>query len=316
MASAVQDLFTLGLAPQHARSTSPATLATCASATSPEPHPTLRRRTSSYCLSPTSTGTGLLMAQLNRTWPPCGMARSGVASGTRQYTRCRGWSTCSKVKKATTESSRRPLPITPTILRAIKAVWQKDPSPRDARMLWAPSCLCFFWFLRSGEIVCPTETSFDPQSHLAFADVAVDSRSAPSAMQVRIKASKTDFFRQRVTLHIGVAEGALCPVAAVVKYMVSRGGDLGPLFTWADGRFLTRDRFVAGVRVALTSAGYTAADYVCYSFWIGAAATASQRGIQDSLIQTLGRWQSSAYTRYIRTAPETLQRVANTLARD
>ena len=33
------------------------------------------------------------------------------------------------VKKATPESSRRRLPITPTILQAIKAVWQKDPPP-------------------------------------------------------------------------------------------------------------------------------------------------------------------------------------------
>ena len=69
------------------------------------------------------------------------------------------------VKKATPESSRRRLPIIPTILRVIKAVWQKDPSPRDARMLWAASCQCFFGFLRSGEIVCPTEPSFDRQSH-------------------------------------------------------------------------------------------------------------------------------------------------------
>ena len=165
----------------------------------------------------------------------------------------------------------------------------------------------FLWVLRSGEIVRTTETSFNPQSHLAFADVVVDSRSAPSTIQVRIKASKTDPFRQGVTLHIGAAEGALCPVAAVLTYMIARGGDPGPLFTWADGRFLTRDRFVAGVRAALTCAGYTAANYAGNSFRIGAATTASQRGIQDSLIQTLGWWQSSTYTCYIRTAPETLQ---------
>ena len=130
-------------------------------------------------------------------------------------------------------------------------------------------------------------------------------------------ASKTDPFRQGVTLHIGAAEGALCPVAAVLTYMSARGGDPGPLFTWADGRFLTRDRFVAGVRAALTCAGNTATNYAGHSSRIGAATTASQRGIQDSLIQTLGRWQSSAYTCYIhvRTAPETLLGVAKTLAR-
>jgi len=56
-------------------------------------------------------------------------------------------------------------------------------------------------------------------------------------------------------------------------------------------------------------------DYVGHSFRIGAATMASEQGIQDSLIQTLGRWKSSAYTRYIGTAPDTLRGVARTLAR-
>ena len=118
------------------------------------------------------------------------------------------------------------------------------------------------------------------------------------------------------TLHIEVAGGPLCPVAAILNYMVARGNSPGPLFTWEDVRYLTRDRFVAGVRTALSKAGYTASDYAGHSFRIGAAKTASQRGVQDSLIQTLGRWQSSAYTRYIRTVPETLRGVTKTLARD
>ena len=87
------------------------------------------------------------------------------------------------VKKATPESSGRRLSITPTILRAGGVAERSLPPSPDARMLWAASCLGFFVFLRSGEIVCPTETSFDPQSHLAFADIAVDSRSASSAIR-------------------------------------------------------------------------------------------------------------------------------------
>ena len=192
-------------------------------------------------------------------------------------------------KKATPVSMRRRLPITPPILAAMKRVWKQDPNPRNAKMLWAASCLCFFGFLRSGEIVCPSESTFDPLSHLCFGDVKVDNRSTPSAIQVTIKASKTDPFRQGVTLHIGVTGGPLCPVAAVLSYMVARGNSSGPLFTWEDNRFLTRDHFVRGVRAALSEAGYVAKDYAGHSFRIGAATTAAEHGVQDLLIKTLGR---------------------------
>ena len=61
------------------------------------------------------------------------------------------------VKKATPGRSRYWLPITPDILRRLKQVWQQDPIPRNVKMLRAGSCLCFFGFLRSREIVSPSE---------------------------------------------------------------------------------------------------------------------------------------------------------------
>ena len=48
---------------------------------------------------------------------------------------------------------------------------------------------------------------------------------------------------------------------------------------------------MAAVRAVLTEAGLVAKDYAGHSFRIGAATTA---GIQDSLIKTLGRWESAA----------------------
>ena len=217
------------------------------------------------------------------------------------------------LKKATPASSRRRLPITPDILLRLRQVWQQDPKPHNAKMLWAASCLCFFGFLRSGEIVSPSEKTFDPLTHLCFSDVRVDSHSSPSYLQITIKASKTDPFRQGVTLFVGVSGGSLCPVSAVLNYMVARGSSPGPLFTWDDGRYLTRESFVARVRSALSTAGYRGTDYAGHSFRIGAATTASRCGVQDSLIKTLGRWESAAYTRYIRTAPEVLCKVSKTL---
>ena len=143
---------------------------------------------------------------------------------------------------------------------------------------------------------------------MCFDDIRVDNRSSPTFIQVQIKASKMDPFRHGVTIYIGATSGPLCPVAAVL-----RGNAAGPLFKWADGRYLTWDKFVSHVRLALSAAGLVAKNYAGHSFRIGAATTASRCGIQDALIKTLGRWESSAYTRHIRTAPEVLCKVSRTL---
>ena len=53
---------------------------------------------------------------------------------------------------------------------------------------------------------------------------------------------------------------------------------------------------MGATRSALTAAGFKAEHYVGHSFQIGAATTGAQKGIQDSLIKTLGRWESAVYT--------------------
>ncbi len=109
---------------------------------------------------------------------------------------------------------------------------------------------------------------------------------------------------------VGKTNNELCPVTALLAYMAARGTGQGPLFMWQDGWSLTWETFVAAVRQGLEEVGLAARYYAGHSFRIGAATTAARQGIQDFLIQTLGRWESSAYTRYIHTAPETLQGMA------
>ena len=84
------------------------------------------------------------------------------------------------VKRLAPSGTRRRLPITPEILDKLKAFWLGGTEDRDKLMLWAASCLCFFGFLRSGEAVSPSVSSFDPETHLCYEDVRVDSRSSPS----------------------------------------------------------------------------------------------------------------------------------------
>ena len=107
-------------------------------------------------------------------------------------------------RRFSSKSGGRPrLPITPAILRALKVVWSSDADQFTASMLWVASCLCFFGFLRSGEVVVPSDSSFDAAAHLCFGDIAIDSHTEPSAMTVHLKSSKTDPFRKGVSLLIG-----------------------------------------------------------------------------------------------------------------
>ena len=75
-------------------------------------------------------------------------------------------------------------------------------SSYDHVMIWAACCMAF---LRSSELTVPSQDGYnpDPSVHLSLSDVAVDSRSSPSMIRVRIKQSKTDPFRPGINLYLG-----------------------------------------------------------------------------------------------------------------
>ena len=75
----------------------------------------------------------------------------------------------------------------------------------------------------AGELTAPECGEFDPGQHLSYADIAVDNRSDPKVVSIRIKQSKTDPFRQGVTIFLGRTDGMLCPVAALMSYLAVRG---------------------------------------------------------------------------------------------
>ena len=76
----------------------------------------------------------------------------------------------------------------------------------------------------------------------------------------------------------------------------TRGSGPGPFFRFSNGSPLTRESFVTKVRDALLVAGIeNPSHYAGHSFRIGAATTAAAAGVEDSIIKTLGRWESSLW---------------------
>ena len=216
-------------------------------------------------------------------------------------------------EKAISHPQKPRLPITPDILRQIKALWSVEPIQPDTVMLWAASCLCFFGFFRLGEITCSSANAVNHKD-LLLADLAVDSHAGPTYISVTLKQSKTDQFRRGALVIIGRTDDDLCPVAALLQYIAIRGTHSGPLFIYADGKFLTKQSFVPRIREALSALGLNNTHYAGHSFRIGAASTAAKANIEDSMIKTLGRWESSAFLTYIRTPPALIARMAKTLS--
>eukprot|EP00731_Ephydatia_muelleri_P006557 Em0003g805a len=162
-------------------------------------------------------------------------------------------------RKLSGGKARPRLPITPVILEKLRKYWASSSilERHDTTMLWAASCMCFFGFLRTGEVVVPSDTGNDWSSAL------------PSGSNLELHGQQ------------GVSPGAILRVQRP-----------SPINQGSPGKRVRQAMQVSGIDDKL---------YSGHSFRIGAATTAASCGLQDSLIKTLGRWESAAYTIYIRT---------------
>ena len=191
------------------------------------------------------------------------------------------------------------------LLALLYQSWSRPLVSHDAAMLWAACCTDFFGFLRSGEFTTPSlHGGADPG--LSVTDVSVDSFSNPSYVALFLHRSKTDTFGVGSTIYLGLVDGSICPVKALLAYIVLRGNGPGPLFAFQSGSPLTRSTLVQAVRDALRPHNVDVGGFNGRSFRIGAATTAVAAKVPDSLIQVLGWWKSSAFTTYIRTPKESL----------
>ena len=210
-------------------------------------------------------------------------------------------------------TGRKKRPITPDILTrmlALRSDSQAGGNSYEWEMYWAACCVAFFGFLRAGELTVPSPQSYDATYHLNLADVSANHPDQPSVIHLRIKASKTDPLRKGVTVVLGATGKELCPVQALVSYLRVRGKTPGPVFRQRDGRPLVKGEFVRWVQQALQQLGLEERGFTGHSFRVGAATTAAAKGMEDSVIKAMGRWESAAYLLYIRIPPENLQQLS------
>jgi len=199
-------------------------------------------------------------------------------------------------------------PVTGYILKSICLRLRKGLFGDYIDRLMEAACLvAFYGFLRCGEFTCATVV-FDPQSNLTMLDVSL----RDTYVSINLKASKTDPFRAGYQVLLYKNDSELCPVRAVSRYFALRrginSGPHEPFFLLPSMKVLTRTIFLDLFSKACQSANVTCVGLKGHSFRIGAATAAAEAQVPDYLIQTLGRWKSSSYTRYTRISPQLLCR--------
>ena len=108
------------------------------------------------------------------------------------------------IQRLKPQSASKPrLPITPAILRQLKALWTGQATDFNIIMLWAACCTAFFGFFRMGELTSPTVTSQGPVDCVSVGDVAVDDHNNPSLVRIHLHKSKTDQLGKGVDIYLG-----------------------------------------------------------------------------------------------------------------
>ena len=94
----------------------------------------------------------------------------------------------------------------------------------------------------------------------------------------------------------------ICPVYHMSAYLLARGFDKGPLFSFKSLTPVPRQFFAKNLGALLSFAGFQGDRYKSHSLRIGGSSYYASLGYSDSQIRLLGRWDSNAFIRYIRSA--------------
>ena len=213
------------------------------------------------------------------------------------------------IKRDHGEPDRRTrTPLTrPCLLRILHHLHHRNYDTISTR---AAFTLAFAGFLRVGEF---TYSEKDRELGASFASWFLTKGSiriseSGSYMELTLPSSKTDPFRKGITLTIAASHDSACAVQAMRELQLTdtHRPQNAPLFCIgrAEQLAFTREYVVQRLQGLALSAGMGQGTWNGHSFRRGAATWAAEAGICDNDIQTLGRWKSDAYKRYIEYSTE------------
>ena len=140
----------------------------------------------------------------------------------------------------------------------------------------------------------------------------------PQYCVLLLRKSKTNQSGPGVPVTIPLVGGITCPIRLLKNYMryfATRQADT-PVFGPMHGSSFGYRQALLETRQRLTAVGLPSQLFGCHSFRIGMATTAAHRGLADWAIQTLGRWNSMCFHRYVRMSSVLVASLAASLSPD
>ena len=175
----------------------------------------------------------------------------------------------------------------------------------DNLVMRAVFTLAFAGFLPVGEF---TYNGADLELGLSFANwfltkTSSSIRNSGAHMELALPSSKTDPFRKGIKLTIAASYDEACAVQAMGDFLAkdTHRPQHAPLFCVGIEKqdAFTHEHVVQKLQGLARTAGMTDGIWNGHSFRRGAATWAAESNISETEIQTLGRWKSDAYKRYI-----------------
>ena len=192
------------------------------------------------------------------------------------------------LKRVQGDNRRVKTPITSLVLFSMKL--QLNFQLYD-HVMFGLLVVLLFRFLRCSEFTVPAG-GFQAVIHLAPTDVLVDRKPIPDNLVINLKKSKTDQFKIGCSIVLARSDSPICPVSALLAYLLLRGPSQGPLFVSRDGSFLTRERFSRLVGRSVQLAGWSG-NFTTHSFVL---ALLLQRLLSVSQIILLEPWVGGIVT--------------------
>ena len=173
----------------------------------------------------------------------------------------------------------------------------------DAKQLacWCAMLLAFFGCFRLSNLVPASKAMFDPLKHLCRNDIKFEGK----LVLVFYKWSKTNQNSNKVSwIPLCSTSDLRFDVKFYFKKLFSavKVPNSSPIFTYQKNVFLTKCSLIRMLDQCIFKAGLPPYEYSWHSFRRGAAVFAFELGLDESAVQLLGDWSSSAFKHYLEFA--------------